>query len=63
MLGRPYRKLNSSQNATSTSHLASPVTSRKDAPSTSSQVVCIFFSIIYSAVRFITLCIGVEAVK
>nr|XP_009935380.1 PREDICTED: RNA polymerase II elongation factor ELL2 [Opisthocomus hoazin] len=31
------RKLNSSQNATSTSHLASPVTSRKDAPSTSSQ--------------------------
>ncbi|NXE79073.1 ELL2 factor, partial [Cochlearius cochlearius] len=31
------RKLNSSQNATSTSHLESPVTSHKDAPSTSSQ--------------------------
>ncbi|KAM6036508.1 RNA polymerase II elongation factor ELL2 isoform 3-T3 [Theristicus caerulescens] len=29
------RKLNSSQNATSTSHLESPVTSNKDAPSTS----------------------------
>ncbi|KAM7076407.1 RNA polymerase II elongation factor ELL2 isoform 1-T1 [Ciconia maguari] len=29
------RKLNSSQNATSTSHLGSPVTSNKDAPSTS----------------------------
>ncbi|KAK4815559.1 hypothetical protein QYF61_003651 [Mycteria americana] len=29
------RKLNSSQNATSTSHLGSPVTSHKDAPSTS----------------------------
>ncbi|KFQ89489.1 RNA polymerase II elongation factor ELL2, partial [Phoenicopterus ruber ruber] len=31
------RKLNSSQNATSTSQLESPVTSNKDAPSTSSQ--------------------------
>ncbi|XP_009571816.1 PREDICTED: RNA polymerase II elongation factor ELL2 [Fulmarus glacialis] len=31
------RKLNSSQNATSTSHLESPLTSNKDAPSTSCQ--------------------------
>ncbi|KAM6186800.1 RNA polymerase II elongation factor ELL2 isoform 2-T2 [Sarcoramphus papa] len=31
------RKINSSQNATSTSHSESPVTSNKDAPSTSSQ--------------------------
>lgn len=62
MLGHPYRKLNSSQNATSTSHSGSPVNSNKDASSTPSQVFCNLFYIIYSLLRFITLCIGVNAV-
>ena len=61
MLGHAYRKLNSSEDAPSTSHSGSPVTPSKDGPS-NAQVFCTFFIIIYSVLRFITLYTDVKVV-
>lgn len=62
-MGNPYRRVNSSQNTTSTSHLESPVTSNKDAATASpSQVFCGFltlFTMYYDLTGFY---IGVKAV-
>lgn len=59
-LGPPYRKLNSSQNATSSSRQP-PETPRGDAPS-ASEVLCDFLDVIYSVFRFITPFTGLKSV-